>query len=448
MTGELDRRYGRLLRWYPRGWLHADRGVLLGMLLEDARAAGRRRPSAAECASIALHGLAERITLRAGRIAAVAAAVIAVITAGLFFVSASVPGIALGALAIPANLACAPPLMMIAAVSLLRAPGVIGDREAVALPIAASLAGLAGATTTLLWGIGFDEADAGRPPLPGSGILILATVIVAWALASGVIAAVLAAILRGQRRPSGERRFVGGLVGAVAAPALGVALAQPAGAVVVTGGMLAVALTFDRWASWRSVPPRGTDRQAASAEPDAVAFRLALFGAAGSVAAVVFAFAAGPVHLFGLDGTGAIGVGLGAGALAGIPVVIATARLLPRVVRPEVAALATAGLLTNVVSRSGGPFAGGALSFAALGISAALLCTAAAVAPQPWLPGSRSIRVALGTIAVAAATMSFGLVASAILGFTVPVVAAVVAVRARRGRRSPRSAAPAATHPS
>jgi len=60
MSNDLERRYRRLLRAYPRRW-RAERGEeLLAVLLAEAADSGRCRPSQAEVVDLALNGLTAR----------------------------------------------------------------------------------------------------------------------------------------------------------------------------------------------------------------------------------------------------------------------------------------------------------------------------------------------------------------------------------------------------
>ena len=65
-TDVLARRYGALLRAYPKGWREQRGDEMLGTLL-DAAEPGRRRPSVRESVSIVVQGLRERLGLRRRR---------------------------------------------------------------------------------------------------------------------------------------------------------------------------------------------------------------------------------------------------------------------------------------------------------------------------------------------------------------------------------------------
>jgi hypothetical protein len=60
----VPRTYAILLGFYPRRWRANGRGdELLAVLLDSAEAAGRPRPSAADCLDVGLHGVGERLRL-------------------------------------------------------------------------------------------------------------------------------------------------------------------------------------------------------------------------------------------------------------------------------------------------------------------------------------------------------------------------------------------------
>jgi MFS family permease len=57
----LERSYGTLLRAYPRVWRELHGAEALGLLLDGAEAAGRRRPQLIEVVDLVGHGLASRL---------------------------------------------------------------------------------------------------------------------------------------------------------------------------------------------------------------------------------------------------------------------------------------------------------------------------------------------------------------------------------------------------
>ena len=57
--------YRRLLRWYPRSWRAHHGEVLLGIMLDEAEALGRSRPTVGQRRSVFLHGMGNRLGVRA-----------------------------------------------------------------------------------------------------------------------------------------------------------------------------------------------------------------------------------------------------------------------------------------------------------------------------------------------------------------------------------------------
>ncbi|WP_375405391.1 hypothetical protein [uncultured Amnibacterium sp.] len=431
----LESRYRRLLRWYPRRWRTRDHDVLLGTLLDAADSRGRTRPSLAEAGSVVLHGLAERVDRRTAVLAASVATAISAVATVLYFVSTDVGGWTLGGWAIPVPLVIDPPLLTLVGVALLRGGGLIGARRSVALPAIGGVGGVAGAVTVTLWGLGFDAAEEGRAGPAMAGSITLASFGLAWLMVAALIVVVMLAVLRPAGEPLSLRIVPAVIVGAVGAPALGLAFLQPGGAFVCSAGALAAALVVGRGRPQRSAPPP-LERPRSRRRADPRAFGLAAGGTTAAVAATVFCFAAGPLALFGLDGTGAMAVGLGLGALAGIPVLIAAAQSTEPAPARTAILLAAAGLVVNAIARLPGPFPAGDGSFGVLIASGALLAAAAAWVACPRMPGPPRTRVVLAALLAAGLLASAGILLTAVMGFLVPVVGVVVMIRARRPRTS------------
>lgn len=422
----LESRYRRLLRWYPAGWRARDHDVLLGTLLDAAEAAGRHRPRISEAASIALHGLAERADRRAAVVSSSIATAVSVIAAVLFFVQFTDGW--LGGFATTALLLVVPPLLVVSGVAVLRGAGLIGARTTVGLPFAGALGGVAAATTVTLWGFwGAEEEIATLPEAVRA--LALPSFALAWLTVGAILVTVVLAVLRPVGEPLPLRLLPALVVGVVGAPALGYAMLTPGGAFVCSGGLLATALVTGRPHTRRLSPPPA--RVASHRHPDPAAFALAAFGTAAALAAALFCFIGGPLALFGLDGTGAMGAGLGLGALAGVPVLLAAARSTTPPAPRAVVVLAGAGLVVNA-ARIPAPFPSDDWAFAVLILSGALLAAAAARIAYPRLPGTPLTRVVLAALLGGGLLASVGIMATAVLGFLVPVAGVVVMVRSRR----------------
>ncbi|HEY0249796.1 MAG TPA: hypothetical protein VGC45_16210 [Gryllotalpicola sp.] len=60
-ASELERRFRRALRWYPRDWRERHGEAMLGVLLDAAEAEGMPRPSLGQRIDLARHGLAQHL---------------------------------------------------------------------------------------------------------------------------------------------------------------------------------------------------------------------------------------------------------------------------------------------------------------------------------------------------------------------------------------------------
>lgn len=61
MNPAIERRYRRVLRWYPRSWRERHGDVMISTLFEVAAAEGRREPRRRDLANLAIAGLAARL---------------------------------------------------------------------------------------------------------------------------------------------------------------------------------------------------------------------------------------------------------------------------------------------------------------------------------------------------------------------------------------------------
>ncbi|MBO0984225.1 hypothetical protein [Rathayibacter sp. SD072] len=81
-----ERRYRRLLRWYPEDWRHEHGDVVLGMLLDDADAEGRDGPDASEALRLVVDGIAHRAWRRVDRRRTTATAFVVAAVLALLYV--------------------------------------------------------------------------------------------------------------------------------------------------------------------------------------------------------------------------------------------------------------------------------------------------------------------------------------------------------------------------
>ena len=76
--------YRRLLRWYPRSWRAHHGEVLLGIMLDEAEALGRSRPTVGQRRSVFLHGMGNRLGARAALWCAAIGLVLSLVSLVLF----------------------------------------------------------------------------------------------------------------------------------------------------------------------------------------------------------------------------------------------------------------------------------------------------------------------------------------------------------------------------
>jgi hypothetical protein len=141
-----------------------------------------------------------------------------------------------------------------------------------------------------------------------------------------------------------------------------------------------------------------------------------------------------------LDGTRAMNVGLAAGALSAIPLVLGAGIALAQRLGARVWLLASA-LIAALVVVSVGQFAGTGhpmqwpLILAAAGCLGIGIGIGAAPLLARWLPGSRVVRSVLTVAVSAAAAPTFGVGLIVVLPFITPFAAVVVTILALRQRR-------------
>lgn len=440
---DLEARYRRLLRWYPRIWRAAHGDVLIGTAMDAAEAEGRSRPTTAEARSMALHGFGERFTLRTALYAAVGALLFAF--AGTLVLIAGIGTIAQvggGWIPLALNLFAATLLTTASALALLRHVGLRPDRV---LPVLA-LAILAWACAFFAawsWSVGFDEADEGLVRTPFSlafGALLLA----GWIIGGAAVALVVDAMARSL--PRGIRWAAGGVAAVVCPQIIGIVAYPPFSGLVVGLALTATSVIL----LTRTHPTR---RPAAAADPaQTITPRLrcrvgmiALCSAALGALCAAFALA-GSTIAPGIDSTRAMQLGLSAGTLAGIPLAFAAAWLLTAR-RPSRAALVWSGAVlmmlgtvTHVVATMLGATASGDfpwISVIPLAVGVGVLAYAL-TRTTPLLRGLLAVATSMAVLL----PMWIVLVAA---GFLLPIVAAVLAIwglRRSEGRASAASAHP------
>lgn len=79
--------YRRLLRWYPRSWRAHHGEALLGIMLDEAEALGRSRPTVGQRWSAFLHGTGNRLGARAALWCAAIGLVLSLVSLALLFIA-------------------------------------------------------------------------------------------------------------------------------------------------------------------------------------------------------------------------------------------------------------------------------------------------------------------------------------------------------------------------
>ncbi|PYD01274.1 hypothetical protein B4U78_006800 [Microbacterium esteraromaticum] len=438
----LEARYRRLLQWYPRPWREQNGEVLIGTALDAAEAEGRTRPAAVEILQMALHGIAERATVRVALATAIVALLCASATQVVLITSIGIVAqwgagwlpLALGALS--------GILQTLSLLALLTCTGRMRPGRLVPIMLTASAAWALAFLTSWSWSVGFDRADAGLADTAFSGAFT-ALLGAGWALGGAVITSLVLELTHPLPRAAGYA--AAGAAALVFPPVIGMTAVVP---LVAALSSLALVVACVRM----SVVPTGAQRShavdassarvpAASPAPamatslsrrvGLVALACAVLGAASAA----FAVAGGALTPM-IDSTRAMQLGLAAGALTGIPLLwIAGVRLAARFPAHRLPvggaiALLTAGVLMHAVDTLSGAASGGEPPWAALAPVATgvglLVWVVSRVAALPRL-------LLAGAVAVAALVPLWpALMAS---GFLSPAIAGLVAVRALSASR-------------
>ncbi|MFS2281106.1 hypothetical protein V2S04_09815 [Microbacterium sp. OR21] len=431
----LEARYRRLLQWYPRPWREQNGEVLIGTALDAAEAEGRTRPAAVEILQMALHGIAERATVRVALVTAIVALLCASATQVVLITSIGIVAqwgvgwlpLALGALS--------GILQTLSLLALLTCTGRMRPGRLVPIMLTASAAWALAFLTAWSWSVGIDRADAGLADTAFSGAFT-ALLGAGWALGGAVITSLVLELTHPLPRAAGYA--AAGAATLVFPPVIGMTAVVPLVAALTSLALVVACVRM-------SVVPTGAQRShavdasarvpAASPTPamatslsrgvGLVALACAVLGAASAAFAV-----AGSALTPTIDSTRAMQLGLAAGALTGIPLLwIAGVRLAARFPAHRVPvggaiALLTAGVLMHAVDTLSGAASGGEPPWAALAPVATgvglLVWVVSRVAALPRL-------LLAGAVAVAALVPLWpALVAS---GFLSPAIAGVVAVR-------------------
>lgn len=440
MTGLDERRFRRLLRWYPRAWRRRHGEVVLSTLLDAAEADGRTAPTAAETRRAAAHGTAARLD-RPFALGTALAAVAAAVVVGILWTA-----VPTGDLALILLTGVIPGLATASIVTTSRLRGWAEDGEALAILATASAAWALNVLAALAWSWGFDAADEGRPVvgLAAAWLPVVAGAGVVGAVALGLACSAL--LRRATRWGVVVRAVIGGACGFGLAPVLGVSTLSPATAGVMAGIAVLFVLLPSPSASRRAaravsaqsarpvasgvpVVP-STRRRAASRGP-------AWLATAGGVVGVAYALTGATWSPGADDGTAAMAQGITLLLLSALPL------------------LAAVGLYgAESPTRTAGLHRWGPLALVALAVSSVALAYIGAPDSEVMQPGMYAGAVLIGsalawaiatrvrlprpaalTLGVAVGTLfaSFvGAMVLPVLAFGVPVVGLVLALRSAR----------------
>ncbi len=339
----------------------------------------------------------------------------------------------------------APLLAVASAVIMLRMRGTLSIARSVVVLVLAALALPLGALGATSWGLGFADADAGRPL---TGFAAAAVPLLLGALLAGapLIGLLVHALCRSGGLGPTSSALLGALCGLFGAPVLAWSFATPTTSVMLAvAALLLVALGAPRPRPERSIRPLA----AAHSEVDhrsreGLAISLSRLAAGAGLLGAAFAFTGSAWWPVPIDGTEAMVLGISILLAAGMPLLASLALLVESrfpvaalIVRAPATALALA-LVTMGFWYTSAPD-GDANGWA---VSVASLFVGVAVGGMSFLlPLSRPVAIVVGlavALALAAAQVATLLPA---LAFAVPLVAIGVLVLAARSERRREAAA-------
>ena len=188
-----EQHYRRLIRWYPKSWRARHGEALLGVMLDEAEAVGRSRPSTGQRWSAFVHGMGTRLGARAALWCGVAGILLSLAGLACFFIAAVMESgqdndtifswlytalsIMPGALVVPGFLGLA------------RERGLLPAPHAFVAAVVAALTCVVATVAYFAWTVAFEAADAGAPvPLLGR----LSTPLL---VACGIVGAIAVAVV-------------------------------------------------------------------------------------------------------------------------------------------------------------------------------------------------------------------------------------------------------------
>ncbi len=290
---QVEARYRRLLRWYPKAWRDRNGAVVLGTMLDEAEARGQERPDARLCVSAAVHGLAERLTptlaIVLSGIALVGSAVYYWLYTGAVTKDDSILYLVVSMAETLWASFFMPGLVAVAVVALVRVHGRVGAPHAIGAIGLVGLALTARAVAAVLWRFLPLMTSTLDSQTSLQQLLLLAF---AWVLAASACALILERHLSLVRAPRWIRTLLALVIAAAAVPVIVVFfeipfLSFPAAAVLVW------AIVVRRGRGGRSALAEGARRRRGTApevRPDPRLDRVSLIAASGALIAGIPGF--------------------------------------------------------------------------------------------------------------------------------------------------------------
>lgn len=448
MSGLDERRFRRVLSWYPPSWRREHGDVLLAMMLDEAERTGRSRPTAAESRAAFVHGLGARFGATAALVAASVALLATVVgQSGILLVTGGDSGsVPVHEVALFAMTGVAPAATGIALFALLRAASLLRDGPTLVATACAAVAGACGGLAGVGWSRGFDAADAG---LSQTGLAAATAPLGAVGLLLTVVALVVV-LLPGLQRTGVSRSgatLLAVVLAAITGPLVGgLVFFSPATTAVVAIVVLIVAalprvrgVRRDDAAVVARVAPAPIGPPVTRRAP--LSRLLAGIALTGGALGIAWAFAgAGWSPTARGDATAAMREGIAILGVSMIPAVVALGFVLRRSRRASardvwipVTAVATGFALISAdyltTDGSGDLSVGWVGAAASVGVGVAWWIAAR-------MPVGTGIRIGVGAGIALAYTVVLGLALTPMLAFSAPVVALVVLVLPWRRRRA------------
>ncbi len=384
-----------------------------------------------------LHAPARRRALAVGL--AVASVAVALIGTVLWMLLLRTAGDrpALAGLALALGSGVAPLLATASIIVLLRMRGALSPVRTAALLALASLALPLVALTAASWGLGFADADAGRP-VTGFAAATVPLGVAALLLVAVLFTLLLQAVVGRTGIGSASAWALSVVCGALGAPVLvGGLAAPPTGAGIAVGALVIVVL-----AAPRPAPDARDDRLRGAVpparRPRALVPTLARFALVTGALGVAVALTGPAWWPVSVDGTQAMGIGISILLAAALPLVAAVAALAvdrvavaPAVVSGSAAALALA-LAVMALWYTGAP--AGAEHAWALPL-ASLLLGVAVGGMSLLLPIPRSAAIVVGLAVALTLGVQLAAMLLPALAFATPLAAAALLVLGRRTGR-------------